>query len=238
MWVRPRSVRWRAQDGVTLLELMVTLAIFGVIMSGVLILYGNAQRAYFVGSEAAEIQGDARVALDQMTRDIRKAGRDVIQCAFDSDAYTDCSGAKLTRCQGLLGGGFSCNNVFIIPAASTTTLRVQMDLDGDALIDTSAPSQESVTFAYDAANRRITRAQGTGTAQPLADNIDSLTFTYEGKAPTGSGVCTGAFGTITPGTQTDRDCIQRVNINLVARATVGGEVIRRTLAASIDLRSR
>jgi type II secretory pathway pseudopilin PulG len=219
---------------------MVTLAIFGVIMSGVLILYGNAQRAYFVGSEAAEIQGDARVAIDQMTRDIRKAGRDVIQCAFDSEAYTDCSGAKLTRCQGLpgFGGWPGCNNVFIIPTASTTTLQVQMDLDGDAQIDTSAPSQESVTFAFDGANRRITRAQGTGTAQTLAENIDSLTFTYEGKAHTGAGVCTGAFGTITPGNQTDRDCIQRVNIALVARATVGGEVIRRTLAASIDLRSR
>jgi type II secretory pathway component PulJ len=233
--------------GATLVELMVTLAIFATVIFGLLTLWEHAQSAYFVGSERAEVQGDARVALDQMSRDLMKAGRDVLQCAFDSEAYTQCSGAKLARCQALpsLGVGFTCAGRYIIPAATSTSIQVQMDLDGDGLIDTSAPSTESITYAFDAANRRITRQQGTGTARTLADNIDSLALTYEGPTVLNS-YCIGAWGVLTntAGNQTQRDCIQRVTITLVARGTVGRfgktgvESIQRILRTTVDLRTR
>ena len=233
--------------GITLTELVVALAIFAIVAVGVLTLWQQGQTAYFVGSEQAEVQGDARIAIDQMARDLQKAGRDVIQCAFDSEAYTQCSGAKLTRCQGLLGGGFTCNDTWIIPAASSTstamTLQVQMDLDGDGLIDTSAPSEESVTYGWTSSSKQITRQQGTGTARVLADNISSLTLTFEGRPPS-NGVCTGTWGTITPTDQTARDCIQRVTIDLVAQGQVGQfgssgvATVRRTLRTSVDLRTR
>jgi prepilin-type N-terminal cleavage/methylation domain-containing protein len=250
----PRSVvpgsRWggcRDAHGVSLAELVVVMAIFAIVAVGVLAVWQQGQTAYFVGSEQAEVQGDARVAIDQMARDLRKAGRDVIQCAFDSEAYTQCSGAKLTRCQGLLGGGFTCNDRWIIPAASSTstamTMQVQMDLDGDGLIDTSAPSEESVTYAWTSANKQITRQQGTGTARVLADNITSLGLVFEGRAPS-NGVCTGTWGAITPTSQTARDCIQRVTISLVASGSVGQfaqsgvATVQRTLRTTVDLRTR
>jgi prepilin-type N-terminal cleavage/methylation domain-containing protein len=237
----------RDSHGWTLVEIMVTLVIFAIIIFALLAVWEQAQTAYFVGSERAEVQGDARVAVDQMARDLMKAGRDTLQCAFDSEAYTQCSGAKLARCQALpsLGGGFSCAGRYIIPAATSTSIRVQMDLDGDGLIDTSAPSNESVTYAFDAANRRITRRQGTGTAQTLADNIQSLALTYEGPTVLNS-YCVGAWGVLTntAGSQTQRDCIQRVTITLVARGTVGRfgqtgvETVQRTLRTTVDLRTR
>jgi type II secretory pathway pseudopilin PulG len=233
----------RGSRGTTLVELMVTLGIFTIIIVAVLALWQSAQTAYFVGSERAEVQGDARIAVDQMARDLMKAGRDVLQCAFDSEAYTQCSGAKLTRCQGFLGGGFSCAGRYIIPAATSTSIQVQMDLDGDGLIDTSPPSNESITYAFDAGNRRITRQQGTGTPRTLADNIDNLQLTYEGPTVLNS-YCIGAWGFFTPGSQTQRDCIQRVTITLVARGTVGRfgqtgtETVQRTLRTTVDLRTR
>ncbi|HSE95929.1 MAG TPA: type II secretion system protein, partial [Methylomirabilota bacterium] len=169
-----------AEAGWTLVELVISLAIMGFLAAGVLSVWGESQKAYFVSSEVAEVGGDARIAIDQMIRDIRKAGRDVTQCAFDSEAYTDCSGAKLTRCQGLLGGSFSCNNVWIIPAATGTSLQIQSDLNGDGVIETCDPanptcpvSGESITFAYHAASRQVTRQQGTGVPRTLAPNIDS-----------------------------------------------------------------
>jgi type II secretory pathway pseudopilin PulG len=228
-------------------ELVITLAIFAIIVMGILGLWQEAQTAYFVSSEQAEIQGDARIVIDQMARDLGKAGRDVIQCAFDSEAYTQCSGAKLTRCQSLLGGGFTCNDTWIIPTASSTssavTIRVQMDLDADGLIDTSAPSEESVTYAWASGTKQVTRRQGVGTARVLADNIESLSLTFEGRTPF-NGVCTGAWGVIVPASQTDRDCIQRITINLVASGAVGQfsgsgtATVRRTLRTSVDLRTR
>jgi type II secretory pathway pseudopilin PulG len=231
----------------TLAELVIALAIFTLIVTGILTLWQQGQTAYFVGSEQAEVQGDARVAIDQMSRDLMKAGRDVIQCAFDSEAYTQCSGAKLTRCQSLLGGGFTCNDTWIIPTAtsdaSAMTLRVQMDLDGDGLIDTSAPSEESITYAWTSGTKQITRQQGVGTARVLADNITALLLTFEGPTPT-NGVCIGAWAVLTPADQTTRDCIQRVTINLVASGGVGQfgstgtATVQRTLRTTVDLRTR
>jgi prepilin-type N-terminal cleavage/methylation domain-containing protein len=241
---------WRfshEEHGYTLIETVVALAMFAIIITGILVVWEQSQSAYFVSSEQGEIQGDARVAIDQMARDLTKAGRDVIQCAFDSEAYTQCSGAKLARCQSLLGGGFTCNDKWIIPVANSTgtalTIQVQMDLDSDGLIDTSAPSEESITYTWTSGTKQLSRRQGLGTARVLADNIESLSLTFEGKAPS-NGVCTGAWGTIVPANQTDRDCIQRVAISLVASGTVGKfggsglTTMRRTLRTSVDLRTR
>ena len=80
----------RDASGYTLVETAVAMAMFGIIVVVVLAVWQQSQSAYFVTSEVSEVQGDARVALDQMVRDLTKAGRDVIQCAFDSEAYTQC----------------------------------------------------------------------------------------------------------------------------------------------------
>jgi type IV pilus assembly protein PilW len=238
---RRTAVGRGAEAGWTLVELVISLAIMTFLAAGVLTVWGEGQKAYFVSSEVAEIGGDARIAIDQMIRDIRKAGRDVTQCAFDSEAYTDCSAAKLARCQdpAMLGGSFTCNNVWIIPAATSTTLRIQSDLDGDGSIDLSDSSAESITYAYEAAQRRITRRQGTaGSPQTLAPNIDSLAFAYEGPASP-AGVCTGTWGAITPTTQTLRDCVQRITITVVAGSTLGAVgSIERTIQGTTDLRTR
>jgi hypothetical protein len=123
------------------------------------------------------------------------------------------------------------------------TLRVQMDLDGDGLIDTSAPSEESITYAWTSGSKQITRQQGVGTARVLADNITALLLTFEGPTPT-NGVCTGTWAVLTPSNQTTRDCIQRVTINLRASGGVGQfgstgtATVQRTLRTTVDLRTR
>jgi hypothetical protein len=100
-----------------------------------------------------------------------------------------------------------------------------------------------VTYAWTSGSKQVTRQQGVGTPRVLADNIESLSLTFEGRTPN-NGVCTGAWGVIDPTSQTLRDCIQRITIDLVARASVGQfggsgtATVQRTLRTSVDLRTR
>ena len=114
---------FRNARGYTLVELTVTLLIFAVIMAGVVGTWAKAQEAYFVGSEAAEVQQNARAAIDFMVREIRAAGRDTTQCAIDYSATSplftgqDCDGAKVTSCKSSLGAPstWTCAGVHAIP---------------------------------------------------------------------------------------------------------------------------
>jgi len=223
------------QRGVTLIELLVVLAIFGMIVAGIMVVWQKTQESYFVGSEAADLQGNLRVALDQMAHEIRRVGRDLTDCAFDIDQFSNCNTAKRDACRTKLGNsGFDCNNVFFIPTATSTTLRIRQDLNNDGL---ATGTNEDITFTFDAANSRITRDSGGG-GQALAERIIALQFTYWRNTVV-NGLCTGSsLETFTPGSQTDRDCIRRVGITVTAQTTTGGQTMTRTARTDVDLRTR
>ncbi len=100
------------ESGVTLTELAVTLGLFAIIMIAVLTIWTKSQEAYFIGSETVEVQQNVRVAMDLMVREIRSAGRDVTQCAFEFTASNttitgvSCTATEQTSCQAKIGGGF------------------------------------------------------------------------------------------------------------------------------------
>jgi prepilin-type N-terminal cleavage/methylation domain-containing protein len=130
--------------GLTLTELVVTLALFGMLAAGVGGAWGVAQEAYFVGAESAEVQQNLRTALDFIAREVRSTGRDTTMCAFDyaTPATTDCDGPKVARCAATLAGagappwdgdngvgGAGCTGLHAIPFAEATaaTLRIRSD---------------------------------------------------------------------------------------------------------------
>jgi prepilin-type N-terminal cleavage/methylation domain-containing protein len=61
------------ERGFTLAELLVTTAVIGLIMAGILIFLVGGQRAYLFGASRVETQQNARVALDLMTRELRSS---------------------------------------------------------------------------------------------------------------------------------------------------------------------
>jgi len=72
-------------------------------------------------------------------------------------------------------GGYDPTGAGIVGVPySSTQLQVVADLNGDG--DTS-DSNESITYTYDGTNFQIDRNTGGG-SQPLAENIQSFTFTY------------------------------------------------------------
>jgi len=120
--------RWRllrTDRGLSLPELMVSLVLMSLIMLGVIAAWTKGQEAYFVVSEIAETQQNVRTAMDFMVREIRSAGRDVTECAFDYTASTttftgvSCTATKQASCQTKLGGNYNAGNGVTCPAGVT-----------------------------------------------------------------------------------------------------------------------
>ncbi|MBI2217384.1 MAG: prepilin-type N-terminal cleavage/methylation domain-containing protein [Candidatus Rokubacteria bacterium] len=61
------------ERGFTLAELLVSVAVLGLVMAGVFVLQQQGQIAYLWGSARVEVQQNARFALDLMTRELRSA---------------------------------------------------------------------------------------------------------------------------------------------------------------------
>lgn len=64
----------RSQRGFSLTELLITMALFGLIMTAMFSLYLNMQRTTYNQEDIVDTQQSLRVAMDAMARDIRMAG--------------------------------------------------------------------------------------------------------------------------------------------------------------------
>lgn len=252
----------RAERGVTLTELLVALAIFGLIMAGVIATWTKAQEAYFVGSDIAEIQQNVRTALDFMVREFQSTGRDVTACAFDfqGPGLTDCDASKVGTCATLIGGaqgtfysgGGGCQNVYAMPFADATQtrLRIRADRNDNGTIARSGSTpadgnDEDVLYQLETASANcptgvpacITRDEGLGPVAMIAVDVSNLIFEYFPKV--GYAGCTAAPCTaFVPASQADADNIQRIRITVVAFSKVAGNDVTRTLISDIELRNR
>ena len=58
----------------SLADLLASLAVLGLVLSGAFTLLHHGQRAYAVGAARVEAQQNARIAVDRLVREIRQAG--------------------------------------------------------------------------------------------------------------------------------------------------------------------
>lgn len=130
----------RRQNGFTLLELMIAMAVGLIVLAAVYGVFIFQNKRYSIEEQIVEMQQNARAAMTTMVREIRMAGYDP---NFDVASK-------------------------VITAASTTFS-----------FSTDDPSNNStITYAFDSTNLKITRNINSGGDQPLAENIQSLAFTY------------------------------------------------------------
>src|SRR6059058_2345335 len=66
----------RRQRGFTLAEILVTTAIFAIIMIAALTVYDRSNRVFKSSTEAADLQQSTRIAFDKLVSDLRMAGFD------------------------------------------------------------------------------------------------------------------------------------------------------------------
>lgn len=136
------------QTGFTLVELLISMAIAGIVMAAVYTSYYSQQKAYVVQEQVVAMQQNLRAALFHLERDIRMAGYDPT---------------------GAAGAG--------ILVATTDPPRFQLTKDDNNDSDGREPDgdrddlNENIDFELN--GQRITRND-----QPIAENIDALDFVY------------------------------------------------------------
>jgi prepilin-type N-terminal cleavage/methylation domain-containing protein len=118
--------------GMTLTEMMVSLAIFAVAMAVVFTFLVNSRRSYSDVSERVEYQQAMRGAITLISGELRTAGCDPLDTGFDRFTLADAS-------------QFQC----------------RMDLDGDGTISVTEPA-ENAFYQYLPASQELTRDSGNG----------------------------------------------------------------------------
>jgi len=135
--------------GFTLTEMMVAITIGMIVIASVTGTFTAQTRQNNAEEQISQLHQNVRGALDLITRDLMQAGYKAPGGSVTGVSY------------------------------STTQLLIQADLNANSTIDTSNTSLEYIVYAYDSANKQITRQLGTsGTADVVADNITSFTFNY------------------------------------------------------------
>ena len=141
---------YSSQQGFTLIEMLIALAIGSLLLSSIYAFYINQKRVYDVREQVAEMQQNARGGLALMVREVRMAGYNPT---------------------GAAGMG--------IIAATASTIRIAMDLNGDG--DTN-DSDEDLTYSlYDSGadgDLDLGRKPAGGQNTPVAENIESLSLLY------------------------------------------------------------
>jgi type IV pilus assembly protein PilW len=139
--------------GFTLVELMITLAMSGIIVAAVYAAYIVQQKSYYSQGQVVEMQQNLRAALEMMTGDIRMA-------LYDP------------------GGGAGAD----IPVATAYQLQVRMDLNSDGDYgDDNEDVSLGFSAADDADDDGVAdggRAALRRNDQSIAENIQAVEFYY------------------------------------------------------------
>jgi len=146
----------KSPTGFTLIEMVVALGLSLVTVSAVYSLYLSELRGQYVREDRLEMQQQARVVMDVMSREILMAGYDPRGVNQDVDLTND----------------------FLGITYDSGRLMIKSDLNGNGLI---TEPNESITFVFDANTYTLRRNTGGGN-QPFGENIESFFVEYFDRA--------------------------------------------------------
>lgn len=145
--------------GFTLIELMIAMAISGIVLAGIYTTYQAQQESYIVQEQASAMQQNIRAGMYHLERDIRMAGYDP---------------------ENSSGAGFVSSLPFHAAALATTdatNIAFTVDDDGSGSIEDDI--DELRAYRLNAANNTL-QVFRTGAVDwwDVAENIDALNFVY------------------------------------------------------------
>jgi prepilin-type N-terminal cleavage/methylation domain-containing protein len=202
--------------GFTLVELLMVIAMAGLLLAGFTAFYLSEQRGFRHHQIEVETSQELRTALEQISRDLRSARKDI---AFDFNANNPppppCDQVRPT---------------FL--TADTNTVEFQLDANDDCTVAANDPTEHK---GYRQTGTTIEQYDAsTNTWVTLADYVSAFTLTYHGfsNPPTDCSQVDLAAPVATP------NSIKSIDITItVSRPIVGGLPVNRTESESIQLRN-
>lgn len=95
----------RRERGFSLVELVMVIVLFGIVAAFAAPMLGSAFQAWFIGRDISEVDWQARVAVERITRELRtvRAPADLVLAAADDLTFVDLDGNSIRYCQGAVG---------------------------------------------------------------------------------------------------------------------------------------
>lgn len=153
-------MRITGQDGFSLIELVITMVISLFVATVVWDLFISHYKKYQTQTAILDAQQNASSGIDMMVREIRMAGYDPTGSAFNGEK--------------LLLDGTPPKRII---EATEKKIHFLADINGDG--DFNGEDDENEDITYELRNREdILRRRSRKGGQPLAENIESLHFTY------------------------------------------------------------
>jgi prepilin-type N-terminal cleavage/methylation domain-containing protein len=119
-------------DGFTMIELLISVAIFSIIVAAV-VSFSIAQRKYLaVQGQISEMMQNARASMDMISGELSIARYDPTGAAFTGIPY------------------------------SASQLHIYADINGNGTLTDVTDTNEDIIYSYDATNKRIVRNTGGG----------------------------------------------------------------------------
>ena len=202
------------KKGITLIELLVALAICGIVIAAIYRLFIGQTRAYTVQDQVVEVQQNVRNAMEILLRDLRMAG-------FDDDD---------------LDSTIQIGNA-IVPPLSDNSVMVNYEY-----FDRAGATYQNhvVQYFVNESNlfRQSTVNSVAGPPEVLLENVDALNFIYGIDLVPGDGL----IDNWVPAVSVGANKVIAVRVTLTARpAPVNPDVQQlispRTLTSAVSLRN-
>jgi prepilin-type N-terminal cleavage/methylation domain-containing protein len=229
--------RARDEQGVTLVELMVSLALAAMVMTAVVALWSQSQQAYMEGAEAADTQQRVRIAMDQLVKAIQQSGANPQNQAYGKPIVPPDTEAQRN------------DPAFVaFREVGGNCLRLYSDFDGNGNVQGAT---ENVFFNLAGTDLTVQAGGGADAGQIWVGPAAAAQVIAVDIVPNPSGVpifqyFTGPNDAVAPNTQlavtvanpcsnvmadANRSRIGRIVITLTAEGRVGSQVFRRTLVS-------
>ena len=260
------STVFEEKNGVTLIELLIALVLSSILTAALYRVFISQQKAYAVQDQVADMQQNVRIAMGQMTKEIRMAGYggDMLSAFGDINGFTDiitpasnaitiiladeagvlkentATGAqqlRVTNAATFNGDKkkYVCLNGlnnYLVQSVTGDTITLTTPLREGHPINQPVYLVKAISYYLGVSGGKavLRRNENTGGGgQPVADNIESLEFTYF-----------DANGNVT----SNPPDIRMVKVEVTAKANMldpqlkGGDGYRRrTLSSHIKVRN-